>query len=302
MQPILVDRPETPRDAATVVLLRDSAEGLQVLLQRRSAQMSNMAGVYVFPGGKLEKADSDAESTALLDQDAQTLHAGLGEPNLSEPQANGLYVAALREALEECGMLLATHGDPQAQEANAADLAALAQSARAQLRSGKPFAQVLAERELRLATRQLVPWSRWITPVSPSMATRRFDTRFFLAAAPAGQTAQHDNEEATTSVWLEPRTALEQYRDGLITLAPPQIMSLVQLARHTSVEQALHAARGRRPATIQPEPFMQDGARVICYPGDPQHPVRERAMVGPSRLYQQGDRFLPAGGFEALFA
>jgi 8-oxo-dGTP pyrophosphatase MutT (NUDIX family) len=298
MQPIHVERPETPRDAATVVLLRDSAEGLQVLLQRRSAQMANMAGVYVFPGGKLEKADSDADSLARLDQSAAQLHHQLGEPALSTEQASGLYVAALREAIEECGLLLAVHAAPQA---NLANLAERAPGIRAQLRAGQPFAQVLAEQGLQLGTQQLAPWSRWITPASPAMSTRRFDTRFFLAAAPAGQTAEHDNEEATTSVWLTPRTALEQYRDRHITLAPPQIMSLVQLVRYADVAQALQAARSRRPATIQPEPFMQDGLRTICYPGDPLHPVRERAMTGPTRLSEQNGRYWPEAGFAALF-
>lgn len=296
MQPIHVERPETPRDAATVVLLRDSAEGLQVLLQRRSAQMATMAGVYVFPGGKLERADSDADSTAQLDQDADQLHARLGEPALSRPLATGLYVAALREALEECGLLLATPAD------SSADLARLAPDLRAQLRTGQPFAQALAARGLRLGTQQLVPWSRWITPASPAMSTRRFDTRFFLAAAPTGQTAEHDNQEATTSAWLTPRSALEQYRDRHITLAPPQIMSLVQLVRYADVAQALQAARSRRPATIQPVPFMHNGLRTICYPGDPLHPVRERAMTGPTRLSEQDGRYWPQEGFEALFA
>ena len=297
MQPIHVERPETPRDAASVILLRDSAEGLQVLLQRRSAQMANMAGVCVFPGGKLERTDSDADSTALLDQGLDALHAQLGEPTLSVPQATGLYVAALREALEECGLLLAT--PPGA----GSDLAPLVPALRAQLRAGQPFAQALAAQGLRLNTQQLVPWSRWITPASPAMSTRRFDTRFFLAAAPAGQTAEHDNEEATTSTWLTPRMALEQYRDSHILLAPPQIMSLVQLVRFATPAQALQAARGQRPATIQPEPFMQDGLRTICYPGDPLHSVPARAMHGPTRLTEQPDgRYWPAEGFEALFA
>jgi hypothetical protein len=74
----------------------------------------------------------------------------------------------------------------------------------------------------------------------------RFDTRFFVAQAPADQTALHDNEETTDSVWLAPRAALEQYRDGRIDLAPPQIMSLAHLARHASVASVLDAAR-RQP-------------------------------------------------------
>lgn len=294
MQPIAPTHPETPRDAATVVLLRDTPTGLETLLQRRHAQMANMAGMYVFPGGKLDAADSEPASLALLDQSADALHAGLGEPGTSAAIAAGLHVAALREALEECGLLLAEPVETQA--------ALDAPRARALLRAGQPFAQVLALLGLRLATRQLAPWSRWITPLAPAMGTRRFDTRFFVAQAPSGQTALHDNEETTESLWITPRAALEQYRDGRIDLAPPQIMSLAQLTRHTTVHNVIEAARRQAPPTILPEAYDSNGVRTICYPGDPLHSVRERALPGPTRLSRQARHFLPEDGFEALFA
>jgi len=293
MQPIPATHPETPRDAATVVLLRDTPAGLETLLQRRHAQMANMAGMYVFPGGKLDDADSEPASLALLDQSADALHAGLGEPGTAAAIAAGLHVAALREALEECGLLLA--------EPTAAHAGLDAPHARALLREGQPFAQVMAALGLRLATRQLAPWSRWITPLAPAMGTRRFDTRFFVAQAPAGQTALHDNEETTESLWLTPRAALEQYRDGRIELAPPQIMSLAQLAHHATVQDVIAAARRQPPPTILPEAYDQDGVRTICYPGDPLHSIRERALPGPTRLSRQARHFLPEEGFEALF-
>lgn len=284
---------QTPRAAATLVLLRDSATGPEVLLLRRHAQASNMAGVYVFPGGKLDAEDSTLDAATHLDQPLATLHERLNEPDTDSATAAGLYVAALREALEECGLLLA---EPLG-GATPVDAA----RARAMLRAGQPFAQVLAALQLRLQTRQLAPWSRWITPLAPTVGTRRFDTRFFVAQAPAGQTARHDDEETTDSVWLAPRTALEQYRDGHIDLAPPQIMSLAHLARHASVATVLEAAHRQRPPLIQPEPFDHDGVRVICYPGDAMHPVRERALPGPTRLNYRERRFTPEEGFDALF-
>jgi len=294
MQPIAPTHPETPRDAATVLLLRDTPAGLETLLLRRHAQMASMAGVFVFPGGKLDDADSEPASAALLDQSAEALHQGLGEADTLAAIAAGLHVAALREALEECGLLLAEPAHGQARLD--------APRARAMLREGQPFPRVLSTLGLRLATRQLAPWSRWITPLAPAMGTRRFDTRFFVAQAPEGQTALHDNEETTESVWVAPRAALEQYREGRIDLAPPQIMSLAHLARHARVQDVLDAARRQRPPTILPEAYEQDGARTICYPGDPLHSVRERAMPGPTRLRQQARRFLPEEGFEALFS
>lgn len=293
MQPAAPGLPETPRAAATVVLLRDSTAGPEVLLLRRNAQASNMAGVYVFPGGKLDADDATLDADTHLDQPHATLHANLNEPDTHSATAAGLYVAALREALEECGLLLA--------EPVGGTSAVNATRARAMLREGQPFAQVLGALQLRLQTRQLAPWSRWVTPLAPTMGTRRFDTRFFVAQAPADQTALHDNEETTDSVWLAPRAALEQYRDGRIDLAPPQIMSLAHLARHASVASVLDAARRQRPPLILPEPFDHDGVRVLCYPGDAMHPVRERALPGPTRLHYHARRFTPEDGFEALF-
>ena len=293
MQPAAPGLPETPRAAATVVLLRDSTAGPEVLLLRRNAQASNMAGVYVFPGGKLDADDATLDADTHLDQPQATLHANLNEPDTHSATAAGLYVAALREALEECGLLLA--------EPLGGTSAVNATRARAMLREGQPFAQVLGALQLRLQTRQLAPWSRWVTPLAPTMGTRRFDTRFFVAQAPADQTALHDNEETTDSVWLAPRAALEQYRDGRIDLAPPQIMSLAHLARHASVASVLDAARRQPPPLILPEPFDHDGVRVLCYPGDAMHPVRERALPGPTRLHYHARRFTPEDGFEALF-
>ena len=293
MQPAAPGLPETPRAAATVVLLRDSTAGPEVLLLRRNAQPSNVAGVYVYAGGKQDPADATLDADPHLDQPHATLHANLNEPDTHSATAAGLYVAALREALEECGLLLA--------EPVGGTSAVNATRARAMLREGQPFAQVLGALQLRLQTRQLAPWSRWVTPLAPTMGTRRFDTRFFVAQAPADQTALHDNEETTDSVWLAPRAALEQYRDGRIDLAPPQIMSLAHLARHASVASVLDAARRQPPPLILPEPFDHDGVRVLCYPGDAMHPVRERALPGPTRLHYHARRFTPEDGFEALF-
>ncbi|MBW7834167.1 MAG: NUDIX hydrolase [Simplicispira suum] len=284
---------ESPRDSASVVLLQDGAAGMQVLLLRRHAKASNMAGIYVFPGGKLEREDHFADGSTHLDQPLSTLAQQLSEDGTTPATAAALYVAALREALEECGLLLA---EPQT-----ADRVLDASDARKRLRGGQAFTNMLETLALRLQTRALRPWSRWITPVAPSMSTRRFDTRFFVARAPAGQVARHDDEETVDTLWIAPRTALEQYRDGAIDLAPPQIMSLAHLARYASVEQVLEAASCRRPPTILPQAFDDGETRVICYPGDARHAVRERALPGPTCLQYRERRFFPEKGFDALF-
>lgn len=161
--------------------------------------------------------------------------------------------------------------------------------------------ETFEEAGVRLAAGDLVPWSRWITPAVGGVIRKRFDTRFFVARVPPDQAPRHDEHETTASAWLAPREALRQYWDSAIQLAPPQIMSLAHLSRHATVREAIAAARSRRPPLIHPEPFEHEGVRVICYPGDERHPVRERALPGPTRLHWLGGRFEPAGGFDALF-
>lgn len=279
-----------PRPAATVVLLRDGDQGIEVLMLRRAAQSDVLGGAFVFPGGKLDEADSDPELHARLDTPADTLHDLLSEPALEVPTAAALFVAALRETFEESGILMA-HGVTPDHVDHASRRA----------REGLGFLEVMTELGLTLRTSGLAPWSRWITPVVPSVMNKRFDTRFFIGHVPEGLTAKHDAHEATEAAWLPPREALRRYWDREIELAPPQIQSLAHLARYANADQAVDAARLRRPPTIQPEPFDEDGTRVIAYPGDPRHPLPERALPGPLRLRHRKGRFEPVTGDFASF-
>ena len=279
-----------PLDSASVVLLRDSAQGLQVLLLRRHQASNVLGGAHVFPGGKLDLADQSPALLAKLSQDVSTLHQRLAEPDLSKERAAGLFVAAIREAFEECRILLGQTNT------ETPDLDAL-QSA---LASGQTWSQAFQNLSLRLRTDALVPWTRWITPRQASVTHKRFDTRFFMARVPEGQTAEHDNHETTETLWTTPREALIRYWDRQIELAPPQIMGLVQLARHTDTHSALTEAQSRRPPVVEPEPFEQDGIRTICYPGDPRHSVQQAAFPGPSRLMFKNKRFEPEMGLAGL--
>ena len=280
-----------PRAAASVVMLRDSAGGLEVLLQKRHAASSVLGGAHVFPGGKLDPADLELDMQAHLDRDPAALHQALREPALSPQEAAGLHVAALREAFEECGLLLA-HGASQ----RVAELAALRAT------EGVSFNRLLADLSLCLDTSRLVPWSRWITPRVPSVTSKRFDTRFFVALVEEGAEVSHDDRELVETVWLQPRAALERYWQGRMMLAPPQIMGLAALARQDRAEDVLAAARAAGPALIEPHSCEIDGERVVCYPGDERHPVRQRALPGPSRLVFRNRRFEPFGGFEAFLS
>lgn len=161
--------------------------------------------------------------------------------------------------------------------------------------------EVQEECGLRLPPEHLIPWSRWITPRQPSVMNRRFDTRFFVAALPPDQEPRHDDIEAIESVWLTPREALERFWARDLSLAPPQIMTLVSLVGHQSVDDVILSARSNPPACILPEPFDDaDGVRTICYPGDPLHSVPVRAFAGPTRLRFVGGRFEPEAGLQAL--
>lgn len=267
-----------PLDASSVVLLRDGAEGLEVFLMRRANESDVLGGAYVFPGGKLDEADARLVHTLQIDHPADQLVARLGEPLLASETALALYVAAVREAYEECGVLLAN--EPP-NSPSAADVS---------------FVQRVQADGVHLTLSGLVPWSRWVTPRQASLMNKRFDTRFFLAAMPDTQQAIHDDHETTHSEWMTPRDALTRYWAHEFAMAPPQIMSLVQLARHSNVESALAEAATRLPPTIEPEPFDEDGMRVICYPGDERHSNPCAAIPGPTRLMFRNKRFEPSSG------
>jgi 8-oxo-dGTP pyrophosphatase MutT (NUDIX family) len=286
-----------PRASATVVLLRDApSKGLEVFLLRRHTESAVLGGAYVFPGGKLDDADSSGKILRHLDRDPSELHSTLAEPDIQTEMAAGLYVAAIREALEECGVLYARG---RHSNALAHDELQRAQWQK-QLHAGVAFADVLESADLQLDTQHLAPWSRWITPRMPSVTSKRFDTRFFVAVLPPNQTPIHDDVEAVDSIWLTPKDALLSYWGREISMAPPQIMTLVNLLPYQDCESVLKATRARQPSAVMPETFDEDGLRHICYPGDPQHSIKKKAMLGPTRLRFMDGRFEPKDGIEAF--
>ncbi len=282
-----------PRHAASVVLIRDSGAGLQVLMQRRHQNAGVLGGLYVFPGGKLDPADADPRWHACIDLDPAQLAQRLNEADTPPSQALALHVAALRELHEEAGILLAT---PAAQARAQAD------ALTTRLQAGNDWPASLQALGLRADLRHLLPWSRWITPRNPPVGTPRFDTRFFLAHLPEGQDARHDDHEAVDSLWLTPRQAMQRYWDGEIGLVPPQLMALAQLSHHASVADAWAEALQRRAPCIEPEHFQDGPHRAMCYPGDPLHSIAQRALPGPLRLRLVGRRFEPFEGYEGWWA
>lgn len=271
--------PAPPKDAATVVLLRErTGEGFEVFMVRRHTRSGFMGGAYVFPGGKLDPADGDEPVLRLVDgRTPEEAARALDEP--ADPRkALGLYIAALRETFEEAGVLLA---DVSAD----ADLAA----ARRRLVEGLPFAEVMAGMGARLRVDRLLPWARWVTP---TVEPRRYDTRFFLAVAPPEQTAEHDRHETTAAAWMTPGEALERERAAEIQLPPPTLRSLELLGRSPDLTSVLREPAQRTPPFVDPVFLDEGGTWVLALPGDPRHPNPKRAIAGPTRFTMHRGRWL----------
>ncbi len=276
-----------PRDAATVVLIRDrlpSADqamrsaGVEVFLMRRNPQVGFLGGMHVFPGGKVDAGDRDASLADLIEaEDLGRAPERLAE-DLSVADAVALFVAAFRETYEEAGLI------PGIPPGSAAGLV----TARAHLEH-LGFAETLRGLGVRIDLDAMEPFSRWITP---TIETRRFDARFFLAAAPPHQVGKADGSETDRALFLSPRVALERHAAGDLALLPPTWMTLHQLSQARDVEEALALARASDTPALQPEVVQGAKGFTLCFPGDPAHSIATRALPGPTRLTFQEGRWL----------
>jgi len=262
---------QTPRDAATVILLRDRTEGLyEVFLVRRHRNQAFMGGAYVFPGGRLDDADTDPELAACIGgfraADAMRL---LQETDLPEATALGLFVAAIRETFEEAGVLLARDARGKVVDLSAPETAARFSCYRLELHEGRLTLAELVRREgLIFAPDLLVPYAHWITP---EIEPRRFNTRFFLARLPEGQVPVHDRLELTESSWMTPAFALAENEAGRIILMPPTLKTMEELLSFPNSAQLFAAARSRRIRTILPEVFRTADGFGIRLPHDSEY-------------------------------
>jgi len=228
-----------PRAASTVLLLRDPDDGHgdggpQVFVLRRTATMAFAPRMHVFPGGGVDARDADPR-VPWVGPDPRWWAAALGA---GEAEASELVCAAVRELFEECGVMLAGPdaasvvpdlGDPQWE----ADRQAL-------LDRSLALTELLGRRELVLRGDLLRPWSHWITP---EIEPRRYDTRFFVAALPAGQRARHVGGEADEAAWIGARAAVRGHREGRLAMLPPTLVALEEVAAHDDVASVLAAPR-----------------------------------------------------------
>jgi 8-oxo-dGTP pyrophosphatase MutT (NUDIX family) len=255
-----------PRPAATVVVLRDGPAGPEVFMVRRHEGTAFMGGAHVFPGGRVDAADGDADASWCdgLAHAAQQLEA------LPPAEAVAYHVAAARELFEEAGVLLARHPDGDyVSLAGAADQERLKQD-RARVHEAQTTLRAVIEREgLRLALDALVLFAHWVTPPIDS---RQFDTRFFMTRVPPDQTPAHDDTETTHSLWVRPADAIAQSLKQEIVLPPPTWSTLREVEPFESVKDALAWARRRTVISRMPKAIEQDGHRMLLLPGDPLHP------------------------------
>lgn len=219
------------RDAATVLLLRDGASGVEVWLLTRVTQMVFAGGMAVFPGGRVD--DADADLPFAVGTEARTA-ARLGcDPS----EARALLGAAVRETFEETGVLLTV---PQA------DLS----GARTDVEAGRvSFGELLRANGLQIDTDALHLWGRWVTP--PGEA-RRYDARFFVGAVPAETEPQDVTSESSSAGWFGVGDALERAQRGEIGMLPPTLATLASLAQFDTVADVIAAADARALDPVQP--------------------------------------------------
>lgn len=263
------------RDAATVMLVRDDeGGGLEVFMLRRNLDSDFVGGAYVFPGGAVDEADrhddleavcggrTDTECSALL---------GIDRGGLA------FWVAAVRECFEEAGVLLARRDGEEVISLADPEVAAQFQAHRDAVNAGSLRLVDLCEREgLQIDAGAIHYFSHWITPEGPP---RRYDTRFFVAAAPPGQVPLHDDRETIANTWIRPQVALDEHVAGRLDLIFPTIRNLQAIGRFATAAQLLeHARRIEAVPAILPRIVADEGGLRILIPGDPGY---DAAGLGP---------------------
>lgn len=270
--PTPADRP--PRHSATLVLVRDAATGLEVLLLKRAERGDHNSGAWVFPGGLTDLRDRQADAHALgLDDAAASTLLGLPSRGLD------FQLAAVRECFEEAGLLLTDDPLPPA--------SVLTEWRGALQRGERGLADFCLASGVRLALGGLCYLSHWVTP--PNRA-KRFDTRFFLARAPAGQEALPDGDETTAHRWMRPADALAQ--GEAMKLLTPTLTTLKLLARHPDVGSLWAWASAPRAVTVTMPAIGVDidGPRPVT---PDEHAYAELLRLDPGRTGSASCQLLP---------
>jgi 8-oxo-dGTP pyrophosphatase MutT (NUDIX family) len=239
-----------PIPSATILMVREGESPLEVFMVVRHHQIDFASGALVFPGGKVD--DRDIEASARCQG---------GDPNDFN---RTMQIAAIREAFEECGILLA--------RPKGADQLIDGERLKTFEHYREPMAKgdigingFLEKEDLELACDQLVPFAHWITP---EMMPKRFDTYFYIAKAPEDHIAIHDGSESVDSVWISPQDALEGAQSGKYTIIFPTRVQIEMIAESDSVQAAIDASKARNIVTVLPWVESEEGTNFICIPDD----------------------------------
>jgi 8-oxo-dGTP pyrophosphatase MutT (NUDIX family) len=235
--------------AATILLVRDQP-AFEVLMVKRHHQIDFASGALVFPGGKIHAGDHDPAWEARALGWAASL-----------PHKRCLRIAALREAYEETGILLARHGDGTPFRGDARAGAARDEVAT----DRRSFLDLVAELDLKLDLGALTVFARWITP---SLMPKRFDTWFYIAIAPPEQLALCDGWETVDAEWIAPGEALRLAETGERKVIFPTRMNLTLLAQASGARDAIDRARARTLVTVEPRLMETPAGRVLVIPPD----------------------------------
>jgi 8-oxo-dGTP pyrophosphatase MutT (NUDIX family) len=271
------------RDAATVMLLRDTAGGLEVFMLRRNLNSDFVGGAYVFPGGGVDDHDRHVDLDAVCQgRTDASASAQLG----IERGGLAYWVAAVRECFEEAGLLLARPaGSPGGDLVRFDDpvVAARFDRHRTAVDTGeRRLVEVCLEEGLQLAVDTIHYFSHWITPLG---APRRYDTRFFVARAPDAQVGLHDDREVIENLWVRPSDALARHRAGDLEMIFPTVRSLEALERFDRVHEVIAAAAAVEavPAILPRIVAEPGGGFRIALPGDDDYDT-----VGDPPSFPQG--------------
>jgi 8-oxo-dGTP pyrophosphatase MutT (NUDIX family) len=244
--------PPEAKPSATILLVRDGACGLEVFMVQRHHQIDFATGAMVFPGGKVDEADADPALAARCD-------------GAVSDALRPIHVAAIRETFEECGVLLARPAGSRGL-VSGAQLAEIEKRHRAELNAGARTLREIVEREdLRLANDLLVHFAHWVTPV---FMPKRFDTHFYLVAAPPDQLAIHDGGESVDSVWTRPADAEAERAAGRRTIIFPTLMQVRKLGRSGSVAEAIAAANAAPVVRVLPQVEERGGEKLLVIPAE----------------------------------
>ncbi len=267
---VRVDHPDPGavpvRDAATVMLLRDGDHGIEVCMLQRNLDSDFVGGAYVFPGGGVDEEDASVEARSVCtgrdDIEASSL-VGVDRGGLA------FWVAAIRESFEEAGLLLALDANGEPLRLDDRDRIRRFGHHRVAVDSGRRrLAEICVEEQLALDVGALHYFSRWVTPLG---APRRYDTRFFVAAAPEQQRALHDDREVIGTRWLTPAAALADLEAGRMTMIFPTVRTMVALDRFDTASDVLeHAAAQARVEPVVPMLRDEGGGMRLVLPGDPE--------------------------------